>query len=370
MQVLFLSTSPCLPQLVGGAQWSVHYFLQGLEQRGHRVALLAALRNTGWLGFRNKVQRALTGNACPIDHVMGYPAARGWDLSRGLQATVASSRPDVVLVVGIGSQPVPHALEVLKMGIPLIYLVMDVAFEGHGGPLSDLKHAQFVSNSKFTADRLANRYGCTSTIIRPPINTLRCQVAGTGKKVVMVNPQPSKGGLIALALAEARPDIPFVFYEAWSGDISEIRQRARKLPNIEWRGPVLDPRKVYEEARIMLVPSQAEEAWGMVASEAQCSGIPVLGSDIGGLAESIGDGGIRIAPDASVDTWLQGLEQLWNDPERWAAYSTVARKRAQRDEIQIDYQISALDQVLQEATAQSRSAGQEQDRQAACAETA
>ena len=318
---------------------------------GHRVGVLAALRNTGWLGFRNKVQRALTGTACPTDHAMGYPTARGWDLSKGLQAMVAASKPDVVCVIGIGSQPVPRALDVLALKIPLIYLVMDVDFNGHGGPLSDLKEARFIANSRFTAAKLAARYGCPSTVIRPPIHTARCRVAGTGNKVVMVNPQPSKGGLIALDLAAARPDIPFVFYEAWSGDISAIRERARQLPNIEWRSPVLDPRKVYEEARIMLVPSQAEEAWGMVASEAQCSGIPVLGSDIGGLAESIGDGGVRVAPDAALDVWLAALDQLWNDPQRWADCSANARARAQRDEVQIDHQMAALEQVLRAAVA-------------------
>lgn len=351
MRVLFLSTSPCLPQLVGGAQWSVHYFAQGLRERGHEVKVLAALRNGGWLGFRNKVTRALTKTACPVDRAMGYPTARGWDLSRGLRAAAASDRPDVLLVVGIGSQPVPLAQEALSLGIPVVYLVMDVMFDSHGGPLSALAPARFVANSEFTARRLADRYGCASTVIRPPINTARCQVAGTGRKVVMVNPQQSKGGLVALALAEARPDIPFVFYEAWSGDISAIRQKADSLPNVEWRGPVLDPRKVYEEARILLAPSQAEEAWGMVASEAQCSGIPVLGSDIGGLAESIGDGGIRLAPDAAPGEWLRALDLLWNEPQRWSEYSAAARRRAQRADIQIGAQVAALDQVIRDTVA-------------------
>jgi hypothetical protein len=352
MRALFLSTSPTLPQLIGGAQWSLHHFARGLARRGYDVAAVAALRNSGSLGLRNKLQRHLTKISFPIDWSMGYPTARGWDLAQGLREMIASFEPDVVLVIGIGSQPVPHALKLMALGIPIVYLVMDVAFEGHGGPLSELHRAVFVSNSAFTAARLAERYGCLSTVIRPPISISGCLVSGNGHKVVMINPQRSKGGVIALALADARPDISFVFQEAWSGDISDIKKQAQRLRNIEWRAPVNDPRKVYREARIVLAPSQAEEAWGMVASEAHCSGIPVLGSEIGGLTESIGPGGIRVAPDAPLEAWLDGLSELWDDRQRWAEVSRAASEYSRRTEIQLDHQIAALDGVIHAALTQ------------------
>src|SRR3546814_9881685 len=43
-----------------------------------------------------------------------------------------------------------------------------------------------------------------------------------------------------------------------------------------------DMREVYRRTHTLLVPSQWEEAWGRVATEAQFSGIPVLASDRGG----------------------------------------------------------------------------------------
>lgn len=355
MRALFLSTSPTLPQLIGGAQWSLHHFARGLAQRGYDVAAVAALRNSGSLGLRNKLQRRFTRRLFPIDCSMGYPTARGWNLADGLHEMLTSFEPDVVLVIGIGSQPVPHALNVMALGLPIVYLVMDVAFEGHGGPLSALHRAEFVSNSNFTAASLAGRFGCSSTVIRPPISISGCLVPGNGDKVVMINPQRSKGGEIALALAQARPDISFVFQEAWSGDISDIKNRAQQLENVEWRAPVNDPRKVYRDARIVLAPSQAEEAWGMVASEAHCSGIPVLGSAIGGLTESIGPGGIRVAPDAPIGAWLDGLSELWDRRQRWAQSSQAAFEYSKRPEIQLDHQIAALDGVIHLAVARKNS---------------
>jgi glycosyltransferase involved in cell wall biosynthesis len=346
VRLLFLTKNGYLPQVVGGAEWSVHRFATGLRAIGHEVAVLAQLDDSGWIGFQNKLRRRLGGAACPVDRNLGYPVHRGWDLSSGLRKAVAAWKPEVVLVAGIGSGPVPLALEAAALGLPVIYMVMDISFEHHGGSLADLRDTRFTSNSEFTAERLRDTFGLESTLVYPPVDADKCRVAGTGKKIVMINPRESKGVLIALALAEARPDIPFVFYETWSRGLSVFKERAAKAGNIEWRSPVLDARKVYEDARIVLVPSQAEEAWGKVASEAQCSGIPVLGSDIGGLTESIGDGGIRLPFDAPPADWLAALGQLWDCPHAWKSRSEIALARSRRPGIQLSEQIGTLDTLL------------------------
>jgi glycosyltransferase involved in cell wall biosynthesis len=162
----------------------------------------------------------------------------------------------------------------------------------------------------------------------------------------MVNLRESKGGAVALAIAEARKNIPFAFYESWSGNTSSLKTRARESGNVEWNSAVLDPRKIYNNARILLVPSQAEEAWGMVASEAQCSGIPVIGSDIGGLTEAIGSGGIKISPEAPIATWLDTVDRLWSDDAEWQRVSDAALAYARRSEIQLENQISILEALI------------------------
>lgn len=84
------------------------------------------------------------------------------------------------------------------------------------------------------------------------------------------------------------------------------------LPNIEWSNRVSDMGKIYFLARVLLVPSQWEEAWVRVATEAQFSGIPVLASDIGALPESVGNGGMLIEPN-DIDAWEIALQNIWND---------------------------------------------------------
>jgi hypothetical protein len=55
----------------------------------------------------------------------------------------------------------------------------------------------------------------------------------------------------------------------------------------------------------------AKEAWWRVASEARCSGIPVLGSRRGCLPEAIGGGGIVLDCEQPLDAWVAALGRLW-----------------------------------------------------------
>lgn len=47
-----------------------------------------------------------------------------------------------------------------------------------------------------------------------------------------------------------------------------------------------DMEPIYDEMAVLIVPSLWQEAWGLVATEAQIRGIPVIAANIGGLAEA------------------------------------------------------------------------------------
>lgn len=136
-----------------------------------------------------------------------------------------------------------------------------------------------------------------------------------GKKVTFVNPVPVKGRDIAIELARRNPSTQFLFVVCWqlkSEDKQSMLTSIENLPNIEWSNRVSDMGKIYFLARVLLVPSQWEEAWVRVATEAQFSGIPVLASDIGALPESVGNGGMLIEPN-DIDAWEIALQNIWND---------------------------------------------------------
>src|SRR3546814_2686176 len=88
--------------------------------------------------------------------------------------------------------------------------------------------------------------------------------------------------------------IPFCFVEGWPMNREEkaaLDARVAAHPNLRLQARTHDMREVYRRTHTLLVPSQWEEAWGRVVTEAQFSGIPALASDRSGLPEAVGPGG-------------------------------------------------------------------------------
>jgi glycosyltransferase involved in cell wall biosynthesis len=106
---------------------------------------------------------------------------------------------------------------------------------------------------------------------------------------------------------------------------------------------------LFRRTRILLAPSRWEEAWGRVASEAHCSGIPVVGSSRGGLAEAIGPGGIALDYDAPLAEWVAAVRGLWSDPAVYAKTSAAARAYSLRPEMDNERQFTLFMSVLESA---------------------
>ncbi len=113
-------------------------------------------------------------------------------------------------------------------------------------------------------------------------------------------------------------------------------------------------KKFYKTAKILLVPSLWEEAWGRVVTEAHVSGIPVLASDRGGLPESVGPAGVIVKADAPIQKWVDGLSLLWDNFRVYNIYSEEAVQYSQRLEIQPASISAHLRNILQRVIASSR----------------
>ena len=101
----------------------------------------------------------------------------------------------------------------------------------------------------------------------------------------MVNPCAVKGISIFLALAERFPDIEFAAVPTWgttAADLAALRAR----PNVTVLAPFDAIDDLLRQTRVMLVPSIWAEARSRVILEAMSRGIPVMASDVGGLAEA------------------------------------------------------------------------------------
>jgi glycosyltransferase involved in cell wall biosynthesis len=214
-------------------------------------------------------------------------------------------------------------------GVPtVLYLhdagAVDLAIDRH----ADV--AAVAAVSAFLSGLLAAR-GAVADVIYPLVDARDYRVNTTRRRVLFVNPVVGKGLETARALAALEPQIDFAWtqcYKLRPERVEDLEFEARRLGNVEFRPPVLEPAALYGDARVLLVPSVECEAYGRVAREALTSGIPVIASVVGGLPESVGGGGVLMAPGATPEEWADSLRCLLDDEAVYAEYVARAEREA------------------------------------------
>jgi glycosyltransferase involved in cell wall biosynthesis len=83
---------------------------------------------------------------------------------------------------------------------------------------------------------------------------------------------------------------------------------------------------VRRAAGIVLAPSRCEEACPYSVLDACAAGVPVLGSDRGGIPELVEEGAALAADDAGA--WAGALRRLWEDPAARREHGQRALQRA------------------------------------------
>lgn len=131
--------------------------------------------------------------------------------------------------------------------------------------------------------------------------------------------------------------LPAAFYLELLGDGPE-RERLGKLvadlqlsARVRFRGWVdaLTRDRCLASAGLLLMPSLWDEAFGMAGLEALAQGTPVVAYDVGGISEWCrGDAGILV-PCGDVLGAAVAVRRLVNDPIRWTACSSAARRVAE-----------------------------------------
>lgn len=110
----------------------------------------------------------------------------------------------------------------------------------------------------------------------------------------------------------------------------EVVEWARGRPEVDFLG-LLQPEecsRLVGRARAVVVPSQSEETFGLVAVEAMSAGTPVIAAAHGALPELVVDGGSgALFPPADTAALAKVLLDLESEPDRYARYGDQARKQ-------------------------------------------
>jgi glycosyltransferase involved in cell wall biosynthesis len=347
LRVLFVGKSH-LPHM-GGAEVSTHHLAAALDARGHAVTVVTRASRRSVTGLFDTFVRTTTGRTVSrADSELGYPTVRAVRPLESLRPTLDTFGPDAVVVTGTDPAFALEALDKSR-GFPTMLYVRDVA---SASVARDATHVDLVvANSESVANSV-RRHGPDAVFLPSLFPSGDYEVLTTREKVLFVNPSPRKGVDVALELARARRDIPFVFSLSWrmrASALRALRRAARRLGNVEIRKATTEPRALFRDCRLVIVPTQVPEAWCRVVSEAQISGIPSLASRLGGLPESVGPGGILVAPSDSSEAWMEALSEVWDDQERYEELSERALQHSRRPELFVDNVIQRFEELVARA---------------------
>ena len=294
------------------------------------------------------LDEAVLHKCCLVcDEPFGYPVFRSPNPIHDVPAVVQSARPTIAIVNS--GEPMALADRFVKCRVATVVYIRDADFAPWAARVRNHHLMRYVTTSRALATRFEESFGFRPAQIPPIILPELYEVEPTRKNVTFVCPVSEKGLEIALALARRRPDIPFTFVECWPlGPESQfkLKHQVKSLENVVLRNSTNDMREIYCETKIMLAPSLWFEGWGRVVSEAQVSGIPALVSNVGGLPEAVGPGGLLVAPDATIDEWQRALSQMWDDLETYERLVALAYQHARRSEFRPDALLQRLLDVI------------------------
>ncbi|MDP3725024.1 MAG: glycosyltransferase [Nanoarchaeota archaeon] len=148
----------------------------------------------------------------------------------------------------------------------------------------------FIANSEFIRGKINTYYGREAEVVYPPVDTERFFFEEKPEKEYYL----MAGRLIYykrfdLGIQAARSMGRALKIAGIGPEEKNLRSIAKGAKNIEFLGrvPDSDLRKIYAEARGLIFP-QVED-FGLVAAEAQASGLPVIVYDRGGAKEIVED---------------------------------------------------------------------------------
>lgn len=201
----------------------------------------------------------------------------------------------------------------LKKIAKYIYMIIEYpAFYFYKQDLKKaIQKADVVCNSKYMANKLKELYGKESDILYPYIDKDRLKKEYqevkyeiSKKGIVFVGDAVIKGINIAKHIAKLMPEKKFYFF-------SRYYNEPTKENNITWMPWQKKEVDIYKYAKLVIVPSIWEEAYGRVSREAFILGLPVLVSNIGGLPETVEGKQEFIVDDyENLENWKEKIENI------------------------------------------------------------
>jgi glycosyltransferase involved in cell wall biosynthesis len=234
----------------------------------------------------------------------------------------------LALVDGLLASPSLLA-EVRRLRV--VVLVHMPRWESWEGPVLRAA-AGVVVTSRWTRDRLVESYGLERVFVAEPGVDPAPVVTGSrsGSSLVSVGAVTTLKGYDVLAAALATlDDLEWSCRGVGSTAIDPdfAAGIAADVDGMRLTGPMTRAQldRTYAEADLLVLASRAE-TYGMVVTEALARGVPVVASDVGGVREALGDGGVLVPP-GDADALAAALRRWLTDAAHRADLRAAALTR-------------------------------------------
>ncbi|HAN47228.1 MAG TPA: glycosyl transferase group 1 [Cyanobacteria bacterium UBA8156] len=201
--------------------------------------------------------------------------------------------------------------------------------------VQDLLIANGVPPQKITLCRQGTQADAVDQPAAPHPAALR--VACLGR----FDPVKGMGVLIAAWQAMPHARIALDLYGVGNPDYgAKLRAMAANDPRITFREPVAAEQVVptLQQYDLLAVPSQCLETGPLVVYEAFAAGVPVVGSDLGGMAELVVSGvdGRLVRPHDDPLAWARVFQELTANPESLQRWRSGVQSPRTMDEVAIE----------------------------------
>jgi len=371
MKLCYVTRKTFYPDSVGGAQLSNMYLFKELQSQGWEIEVLCASSIkkifSNWLSKKDSL-KFQDNYPVTIGYELGFKTIRRWQsrplpgaLSRVMTrnwdnwvvAYVKKTGADVVLTDHVATSEYLSVL--MKAGIGCIKCIRQLPIIGMPSVVDP--KLQMIGNSPYSAQVARATIGRDVEIVRPFINKDDYTAPNHEPRfITFVNPNYQKGIRVAVEVARSMPEQDFLIIKGkWSGFsqayIDKLTKPFLDLENVTVWEHQKDMREVYAVTKVLLVPSLFIETFGRVIIEAQYNGIPVVGSDSGGIPYTIGTGGLVASPKNEAAPYVSAINQILENEETYRAYSVAAKSHANQPEFDPSFQVSTFLKVVEASLA-------------------
>jgi glycosyltransferase involved in cell wall biosynthesis len=279
------------PNHMCGAEMMIHSMHKHLQSKGHTIKVLLKMSN------RIKLE-----NHYVYDDIDVFGADQNNEMNLFRAADIVMTHLDYA----------SWTQEVASINkIPCVHLIHNDYDRLH---IRDASRPQYiVYNSEWIAKKLC--YPHESFVLYPPTDWRHYDTnvdVSKNEYITLINLGGNKGGYILREIALAMPEKKFIGVMGSYDDPPKDGQIIDQPPNVTVLPKTIDIRPVYKQTRVLIMPSK-NESWGRTATEAMCSGIPVICTPTEGLVENCGNAGIFVRDRDNIEQWVKEINKLFNE---------------------------------------------------------